>query len=65
MVALMAQSEIKIFSAVSNIDLQLTPWSKVLLQKLIVAQLAEKFPAFHGTSVFITVFTRTPYWILS
>jgi hypothetical protein len=29
--------------------LTLTPWSSVLLQKLIVTQLVKKFPAFYGT----------------
>jgi len=36
-----------------------TPWSRVLLEKLRVPQLAKKFPAFHGTRRFITAFTRT------
>jgi hypothetical protein len=35
----------------------LTPWSSVLLEKLIVTQLV-KFPTFYGTRMFITVFTR-------
>jgi len=34
-----------------------TPWSKVLLEKLIVIQLIKKFPACYGTRTFITVFT--------
>ena len=33
------------------------PWSKVLLEKLIVAQLVKKFSAFYGTRRIITVFT--------
>jgi len=28
---------------------QLTPWSRVLLQRLTVTQLAKKFPTFCGT----------------
>jgi hypothetical protein len=41
-----------------------TPWSRVL-EKLIVDQLVKKFPAFHGTRRFITVFTRTRHRFLS
>jgi hypothetical protein len=36
----------------------LTPWSKVLLEKLIGSQLVKKFPAFYGTRRFIAAFTR-------
>jgi hypothetical protein len=36
----------------------LTPWSKVLLEKLIVAQLIKKLPTFHGTRMFITALTK-------
>jgi len=32
---------------------------QVLLEKLIVTQLVNQFPAFHGTRRFITVFTRS------
>ena len=32
----------------------LTPWCRVLLEKLIGLQLVKKFPAFHGTRRFIT-----------
>jgi hypothetical protein len=35
----------------------LTPWSKVLLEKLTVLKLVNKFPAFYGTRRFITAFT--------
>jgi hypothetical protein len=35
----------------------LTPRSRVPLEKLIVAQLVNEFPAFHGTRILITVFT--------
>jgi hypothetical protein len=35
-----------------------TPWSRLLLEKLIVAQLIQEFPAFYGIRKFITVFTR-------
>ena len=36
------------------IILILTPWCRVLLEKLTGLQLDEKFPAFHGTRRFIT-----------
>jgi len=37
---------------------KLTPWSRVLLGKLTVTQLVNKFPAFYGTRKSITVFIR-------
>ena len=35
----------------------LTPWCRVLLEKLAGLQLVKKFPAFHGTRRFITALT--------
>jgi len=35
----------------------LTPWSRVLLEKLTGFQLVKKFPVFYGTQSFITAFT--------
>jgi hypothetical protein len=35
----------------------LTPWSRVLLEKLTGLQLVKKFPAFYGTRRFITTFS--------
>jgi len=35
----------------------LTPWCRVLLEKLTVLQQVKKFPAFHGTRRFITALT--------
>ena len=35
----------------------LTPWCKVLLEKLTGLQLVKKFPAFYGTRTFFTTFT--------
>jgi hypothetical protein len=35
----------------------LTPWSRVLLEKLTGLQLVKKFPAFYGTRGFITALT--------
>jgi hypothetical protein len=36
----------------------LTPWRRVILEKLIGSQLVKKFPEFYGTRRFITTFTR-------
>jgi hypothetical protein len=44
---------------------QLTSWSRILLEKLIVTQLVNKIPVFHGTRGFITVFTTARNWSLS
>jgi len=35
----------------------LTPWSKVLPEKIAYYQLVKKFPAFYATQLFITAFT--------
>jgi hypothetical protein len=35
-----------------------TPWHRVLLEKLMVTQLVNKFQTFYGTQRFITMFTR-------
>jgi hypothetical protein len=43
---------------VSNTYL-LTPWNRVLLEKLTGSQLVKKFPACSGTRRFITAFTST------
>jgi len=43
----------------------LTPWSTVLLEKLIGSQLVKKFPAFYGTQSFITAVTRARHLSLS
>ena len=46
----------------SDIDLTylftylLTPWCRVLLEKLTGLQLVNKFPGFHGTRKFVTAF---------
>ena len=37
----------------------LTPWSRVLLEKLTSFQPVKKFPTFYGTRRFITAFTST------
>ena len=43
----------------------LTPWCRVLLEKLTDLQLVKKFPAFHGTRRFITVLTSVRHLSLS
>jgi hypothetical protein len=44
----------------------LTPWSTVLLERLVVAQLVMKFPVLYITRLFISVLTtachRSPSW---
>ena len=43
----------------------LTPWSRVLLQKLTGLQLLKKFPTFQGTRRFITALTSVRHLSLS
>jgi len=43
----------------------LTPWSRVLLEKLILSKLVKKFPAFYETRRFITTFTSARHLSLS
>ena len=43
----------------------LTPWCRVLLEKLTCLQLVKKFPAFHGTRRFITAHTSVIHLSLS
>ena len=43
----------------------LTPWCRVLLEKLTGLQLVKKFPAFHGTRKFITALTSVRHISLS
>ena len=43
----------------------LTPWSRVLLEKLIGFQLVKNFPTFYGTWRFITAFTSVRHLYLS
>ena len=43
----------------------LTPWCRVLLEKLTGLQLVKKFPAFHGTPRFITALTSVRHLSLS
>ena len=43
----------------------LTPWCRVLLEKLTGLQLVKKFPAFHGTRRFITALKGVRHLFLS
>jgi hypothetical protein len=43
----------------------LTPWSRVLLEKLTGFQLVKKLPTFYGTRRFITAFTNARHLSLS
>ena len=43
----------------------LTPWSRVLLEKLTGSQLVKKFPALYGTRRFVTAFTSTRHRSIS
>jgi hypothetical protein len=43
----------------------LTPWSRVLLEKLAVSQLVKKLPAFYGARRFITAFRSDRHLSLS
>ena len=42
-----------------------TPWSTVILEKLIGSQLVKKFPTFYGTRRLITPFTSAHHLSLS
>jgi hypothetical protein len=44
---------------------KLTPWSRVLPEKLKPPKLLKKFPAFYGTRRFITVYTRARHLSIS
>jgi hypothetical protein len=43
----------------------LTPWCRILFEKLIVTQLVKKIPLSYGTRRFITVFTKARHWTLT
>ena len=43
----------------------LTPWCRVLLEKLTGLQIVKKFPAFHGTRRFITALTSVRHLSVS
>jgi hypothetical protein len=43
----------------------ITPWSRVLLEKLICSQLVKKFPKYYGIGRFINAFTSVCHLSLS
>jgi len=45
--------------------MQVHPWSRFLLERLIVTHLVKKFPTFYRIQRFVIVFTRACYWSLS
>jgi len=53
------------FKSLKSITYLLTPWSRVLLEKLTGFQLVNKFPAFYGTRRFITASTSARHLSLS
>ena len=53
------------FTTFNILTYLLTPWCRVLLEKLTGLQLVKKFPAFHGTRRFITALTCVRHLSLS
>ena len=53
------------FTRKTSLTYLLTPWCRVLLEKLTGLQLVKKFPAFHGTRRFITALTSVRQLSLS
>ena len=51
--------------SVGRVAYLLTPWCRVLLEKITGSQLVKKFPAFYGNRVFITAFTNARHLSLS
>ena len=49
----------------NTIKYLLTPWSRILLEKLTGFQLVKKFPAFYGTRMFITALTSARHLSVS
>jgi hypothetical protein len=43
----------------------LTPWCRILFEKLIVAQLIKKYPAFFMETKGSSLFTKAHHWTLS
>jgi hypothetical protein len=48
-----------------NTDSSLTPWSRILLEKLTGSQLVKKYPSFCGTRKFFAEFTSAHHPSLS
>ena len=66
LVVLIAQDEnVLTYLLIFLLTYLLTPWCRVLLEKLTGLQLVKKFPAFHGTRRFITALTNVRHLSLS
>ena len=61
----MQESYIYIYICTHIFTYLLTPWCRVLLEKLTGLQLVKKFPAFHGTRRFITALTSVRHLSIS
>ena len=61
----MLYRELIVFVLGNILTYLLTPWSRVLLEKLTGLQLVNKFPTFYGTRKFITAFTSARHLSLS
>ena len=61
----MVRTQNKIEDYTCPVTYLLTPWCRVLLEKLTGLQLVNKFPAFHGTRRFITALTSVRHLSLS
>ena len=59
--ALVVRDRVTYTRVVTQYTHLLTPWSRVLLEKLTGFQLVKKFPAFYGTRRFITAFTSASH----
>jgi len=63
--AIIREINIKEYLFIYLLTYLLTPWSRVLLEKLTGSQLVMKFPAFYGTWRFITASTSASHLSLS
>ena len=57
--------KVQVLMCVEGFTYLLTPWCRVLLEKLTGFQLVKKLPAFYGTRRFITAFTSARHLSLS
>jgi hypothetical protein len=55
----------KVMHAANKETNELTPWSKVLIEKLTFTQPVKEFPTFYVTRKFITTFATAHQWSLS
>ena len=62
---LLNSANVPFFSVNGLSSYLLTPWCRVLLEKLTGLQLVKKFPAIHGTRRFITALTSDRHLSLS